>query len=113
MKKIKLTQGKYAIVDDEDYFYLSRFSWQFHTNEKFKYANVSRRVFYNRYQKQKGFCDIALESYILPDKVNLMIMHKNGDWLDFRKKNLFYGSINLSKHSSTKAENKSSIYKGV
>lgn len=44
MKKIKLTQGKFALVSDEDYEFLSQWRWYAHKGHKTYYArrNSSR-----------------------------------------------------------------------
>jgi hypothetical protein len=115
MKKIPLTQGKVALVDDEDYPILSRFKWRVNiqlSRYGREYVAVMRRVFVFKEGKREIY-DLSLENSILPQKINMFILFKNRNWLDFRKENLFYGTHSLSKHSSTKAENKSSMYKGV
>lgn len=40
MKKIKLTQGKYALVDDGDFEWLSQYNWYYNSNG---YARMSRQ----------------------------------------------------------------------
>jgi len=110
MKKIKLAQGKFAIVDDEDYLVLSRFKWRIGIQNRYskEIVSVVRRITDNGKP-----VDLALEYNILPYKINRIILHLNKDWLDFRKINLIYATHSLFRHSSTKAENKTSIYKGV
>ena len=39
MKEISLTQGKVALIDDDDYEWVSQFKW---------YASVSHGIFYVR-----------------------------------------------------------------
>lgn len=45
MKRIKLTQGRLALVDDEDFKWLSQWKWYYHCSEKTGYAarNVGSR----------------------------------------------------------------------
>lgn len=112
MKKIKLTQGKYAIVDDEDYPYLSRFKW-FCIYDNHKYVvRHSLRALTSKGKVFKVY--IEMESLIIPPKQYSIIAHKNNDGLDCRKENLFYESYSIKRHRADKQNGKtSSKYKGV
>lgn len=80
MKKIKLTQGKYALVDDEDYRLLKDFRWHAALNKGNWYARTSRN----------GRGSVGMHSIILwcPQNNGLVIDHINGNGLDNRRKNL-------------------------
>jgi hypothetical protein len=38
MKKIKLTQGRFACVDNEDFKWLSQWKWHYHRQKKTGYT---------------------------------------------------------------------------
>ena len=82
MKKIKLTQGKYATVDDDMYAFLNQFKW---------YAWKSKKMFYAR----RGFkidgkvTSLFMHFFIIGKGTNgKMADHINGDGLDNRISNL-------------------------
>ena len=45
MKKIKLTQGKYALVDDEDFEFLNQWKWNF-DNQVGKWQRIGHVLTY-------------------------------------------------------------------
>lgn len=97
MKKIPLTQNKFAIVDDDDFEYLSQFSWHFQSrgyaasNSK----KLMHRVICNPEPKQQ-------------------IDHINGNKLDNRRSNLRLCSNSQNHMNKPKSHQKtSSKYKGV
>jgi len=103
MKKIPLTQGQFAIVDDKNYERLNAHKW---------YALKSNRTFYavrNSY-KQKKF--IYMHREILNTPPNTEVDHRNHNGLDNREENI---------RNCTRAENNgnqrktrgTSKYKGV
>lgn len=76
MRKIKLTQGKYALVDDKDFNRLNKYSWYFHKkpSDRTGYALRSLgngKVFRMHWAIRGKGCD-----------------HKNKNGIDNRRKNL-------------------------
>ncbi len=97
MKKIPLTQGKFALVDDEDFEYLNQWKWKFLSG----YA-----------ARKKGKKTIYMHRLVNNTLDNKSTDHINMNKSDNRKENL---------RSSTSSQNKfnrdsmggSSKYKGV
>ncbi len=102
MKKIKLTQGKYAIVDNEDFHYLSRFTWCYMDTPTGVYCST-----------QIGGKSIYMHEMILPSKMYHYLKHKNNKTLDNRKQNLELISSNHKRHLGLKKQLGASKYRGV
>lgn len=83
MKKIKLTQGKYALVDNEDYEYLSKFNWYAKFNGYTWYAATNIPKTFESKRK-----NIKMHRMIMGDPKGMEIDHVNHDGLDNQKKNL-------------------------
>lgn len=83
MKQILLTQGKYALVDDEDYENLAKFKW--HAGQYGKTWYAKRLVWDSKLKKGKI---TRMHHYVMPLREGLMVDHINGNGLDNRKSNL-------------------------
>ncbi len=100
MKKIALNPGKFAIVDDDDYPYLSRFNWVL--------VNGHAAV-----QSRNGQCTY-MEFFVKEKPKNVRYIFLNHDPLDLRKKNIEIVGWGASSafHKKTKRKT-TSKYKGV
>lgn len=102
-KEISLTKGKVAIVDDEDYEFLSMYKWHVLRN---KYAvrsvreNGSKRMVY-------------MHREIMNPDVNLQVDHVNGNGLDNRKVNLRNVTQRQNLYNQGTRSDNTSGYKGV
>jgi len=108
MKQIKLSGGKYAIVDDNDFPYLSRFRWIFTNGQAF--ATLLR--------DKMRYVDIPMVHFIIGMNNHYKIGHKNKNLLDNRKSNLFYMTDGKKTHRGKKRKfdggrKMTSKYKGV
>ncbi len=97
MKKIPLTQGKLALVDDHWFDYLSQWKW---------YYNVGYAE-----HKENGK-HLQMHRVIMNAPAGVFVDHKNGDTLDNQAKNLRLSNhstnaMNMRKHRGV------SKYKGV
>ena len=105
MKKIKLSKGKYAIVDDEDYRHINKYKWSYHN------AGYACRVIW----KNNKQIMILMHRYIMKTPKNKDTDHKNRNKLDNRKKNLRIcsRSNNMKNMLKWRIKTASSKYKGV
>ena len=115
MKKIGLTKGKFAIVDDEDYDFIRRlqptlFKRNYHDSSNRSYGKSFEVVLSGGHGRNVYY----VKHFLLRPKMSSMIVEaKNGNNLDLRKENLILIPREISLHHNLKAINKSSQYKGV
>ena len=113
MKKIPLSRGKFAIVDDEDYFAVNKMNW-------FKSGRESggHIVITEIFSKGKRVKTLNLHRFVLGLRNGVkvgrrLVRFKNKNKFDCRKENLFLLSEVQKCASSDKRKNCSSKFKGV
>ena len=108
MKKIPLTQGKYALVDDEDYEYLNQWKW---STDKFGNTFCARRGIWNK--KTKSIHQLRMHRLITKAPTGKDVDHINGNGLDNQRKNLRVCNHKDNSRSCRIPKNNTSGYKGV
>jgi hypothetical protein len=108
MKEISLTQGMVAIVDDDDYEWLSQWKW---------YANRVRYTFYAARNIWKNGKNIPVRMHreilhLTPGDKNI-VDHKNQNGLDNRKENLRIATPALNGCNCKMNKKNTSGYRGV
>ena len=78
MKKILLSQGKYALVDDEDFLFLSRWKWCVSMMKAGPYA----------VRRKPGGGTLLMHRIVVGAQKGLDVDHRNGNTLDNRRSNL-------------------------
>lgn len=109
MKKIPLTQGKFALVDDEDFERLNQWKWQFTG------GYVRRTVYHGTDENGKRIREVVwMHKLVVSCPPNFVVDHKDGNPLNNQKENLRIctGRENLY-NQRKQASPASSSYKGV
>jgi len=109
VKKIKLTQGKFALVDNEDYEWLNNFKWCLYSNLYAKRGHTVKKGVYKTLLMHREI----LEKHQIKIPKNLQVDHKNHNGLDNRKINLRLVTKTQNQFNSVKQVNNTSGYKGV
>jgi hypothetical protein len=109
MREIPLTRDQVAIVDDEDYAWLSQWKWQATWNPHTRsfYATTDRMYGMKRFK-----CSMHREILGLTD-MHVKCDHRNHDTLDNRRRNLRVASNSQNLMNSRMRTSNTSGYKGV
>lgn len=112
MKKIPLTQGKFALVDDEDYEYLIQWKWHCMVGKWTSYA--ARKQYLGIVNKKIKLKTIWMHRVINKTPSHLLTDHKDGNGLNNQKFNLRDATNSQNQFNQKKQTRKTlSKYKGV
>jgi hypothetical protein len=108
-RKIPLTQGKFAMVDPEDYERLAKYRWHLSKSPTGSYAARWQRIRPGGYRKK-----IWMHREVIDIPEHMLCDHVNGNGLDNRATNLRPATVsqNLCNRPKTKAKTRSK-YKGL
>lgn len=85
MKRIRLTRGKYALVDDEDYVWLSAFKWYANKASTALTYYVHRQVWI---PSLKGQRQVAIQNAIMKPPPGFEVDHIDRNGLNNQRRNL-------------------------
>jgi hypothetical protein len=105
MKEIQLTQGKIAIIDDEDYEFLSQWKWCYYK------TGYAIRSAYNKETKRRY--SILMHRVIMHTPDGMDTDHINHNTLDNRKSNLRICTHSQNQMNKHKQSNNTSGHTGV
>lgn len=103
MKKIKLTKGQYALVDDDDFKYLNEVSW-FYLEPGYAARSIRQGT---KIIKQ------LMHRVIMNTPKGLEVDHINENKLDNRRQNLRNCLVRENRRNRKSLRNNTSGYKGV
>lgn len=106
MKKIKLTQGKIALVDDADFEELNKYKWFAHKDKKTFYAH-------RNFKKSNGKQSMKIMHRIILGEPKSFVDHKDGDGLNNQRHNLRFCNHSSNGMNRGKNINNKSGFKGV
>lgn len=109
MASIKLTRGKYALVDDEDFEFLSQWKWTFDATTGYAY----RRQHLPSSRKHQKCRKVYMHRLINQTPEGMLTDHINRDRLDNQRSNLRTVTKSQSQFNRNKPTNNSSGYKGI
>lgn len=108
MKKIKLTQNKYALVDDKDYKNI----WMI-SNRKWQLSGRGYPIRKHKNVLTGKIESIYLHKLIMGNPLGMQVDHKDHNPLNNRRKNLRICTVQENRRNQRKFINASSIFKGV
>ena len=106
-RKIFLSEGKYAKVDQKDYYWLNSYKWIVYGNRNNFYA--VRNVIIGPNQTKT----ISMHRLIMNPPDDMLVDHRNCDSLDNRGDNLRNATHSQNMQNRRKWKNTSSQYRGV
>lgn len=109
-KEILLTQGKVALVDDEDYEILSKYNWRYVVTSPGRQGYARAHIYGDDW---KDRTDVYMHRVVVSAEDGQMIDHINRDKLDNRKSNLRIATSSQNNSNVTKLATNTSGYKGV
>jgi hypothetical protein len=108
MREIPLTQGKVALVDDEDYEWLSQWKWfAYHDRSGTWYARRNIRLPDGR----MGI--LSMQNAVRAMDAGYLCDHEDGDGLNNQRYNLRRATKNQNVRNRKKQRNNTSGYRGV
>ena len=108
MKKIPLTRGKYALVDNEDFEYLNQ--WKWHTTKLGYAIRTDSKGIVGGKPKNSV---VYMHRVIMDTPKGFVTDHINSNKLDNRKKNLQVCKQGMNVAKKSNQSNNTSGYRGV